>query len=135
MALIFCASSDRMSFQHSSRIIGPFLHWLIPNISDATIHEIVVLVRKAAHLTEYAILALLIWRLPSRPAVNPTRAWRSADAVRSLLIVLLYAASDEFHQKFVPSRQASVWDVLIDTTGGFFALLLLWGLGRWRQRW
>ena len=135
MALIFSASSDSLSFQHSSRIISPFIHWLFPSVTNATVHSMVVLVRKAAHLTEYAVLAVLVWRLVERPSLNPTATWRWSGSLTTLLIVMLYAASDEFHQKFVPSRQASVWDVLIDITGGFFALLLVWVVGRWRQRW
>jgi VanZ family protein len=135
MALIFSASSDRLSFQHSSRIIAPFIHWLISGASEETVHCIVVLVRKAAHLTEYAVLALLVLRPMARPSVNSAWTWRWSDAIRTLLVVMLYAASDEFHQSFVPSRQASIWDVLIDTTGGFFGLLLVWVLGRWRKRW
>lgn len=135
MAIIFSASSDRGSFQHTSRIVAPLLRWLFPGISESTVHLVVVLVRKAAHLSEYAVLGLLVWRLLARPAANPTRQWRWPDAQRSLLLVLLYAASDEFHQRFVPTRQASVWDVLLDTVGGFSALLLLWIIGRCRRRW
>jgi VanZ family protein len=135
MALIFSASSDQLSFQHSSRIIAPFIRWLIPSVSETAVHGIVVLVRKGAHLTEYAVLALLVWRLMERLSTHLTDSWRWSNAIRTLLVVMLYAASDEFHQSFVPSRQASIWDVLIDTTGGFFALLLVWFLGRWRKRW
>jgi VanZ family protein len=135
MALIFSASSDRASFEHSSRIIAPVLRWLIPQISDEAVHLVVLLVRKAAHLTEYAVLAVLVWRLLARRSPDPKRIWTWPVAGRTLLVVLLYAASDEFHQIFVPSRQASVWDVLLDTTGGFFALILLWLIGRLRQRW
>ena len=135
MALIFSASSDSMSFQHTSRIIAPLLHWLFPAISDATVHLVVVLVRKAAHLSEYGVLALLVWRLVRRLSANTTGVWRWPDLVKTMLVVLVYAASDEFHQRFVPSRQASIQDVAIDTAGGFLALLLLWGVGRWRKRW
>jgi len=52
-----------------------------------------------------------------------------------LLIVTMYAITDELHQSFVPSREGSVWDVLLDTTGGAFGLLFLWILGRWRKLW
>ena len=135
MALIFSASSDSGSFQRSSRIIAPFVHWLIPGLSEAGVHSIVVLVRKGAHVTEYAVLASLVLRLMARPSANPMRIWRWSDAIRTLLVVLLYAASDEFHQSFVPTREACIRDVLIDTLGGFLALILLWFVGRWRKRW
>ena len=47
----------------------------------------------------------------------------------------LYAASDEFHQMFVPTRTAHVTDVLIDTAGGAAGLLAMWWYGRWRKHW
>ena len=53
----------------------------------------------------------------------------------ALALAALYAASDEIHQTFVPSRQGSVWDVLLDTAGAAFGLLCLWTIGRLRKRW
>jgi VanZ family protein len=135
MALIFSASSDRMSFQHSSRIIEPLVRWLVPNISDTSVHTVVVVARKAAHVTEYAILAVLVWRLVRQLSSPRGSSGRWSDALRTLLIVILYAASDEFHQLFVPSREASVVDVAIDTSGAVLALLFIGVLARWRQRW
>lgn len=135
MCLIFSASSDQMSFQHSSRIIGPMLRWLFPHLSDASVHATVVCLRKCAHVTEYAFLALLIWRALRKPLSSHPRPWQWSDAVRTTLLVMLYAASDELHQLFVSSRQASVADVMLDTSGAILALLFLWALGRWRKRW
>jgi VanZ family protein len=133
MALIFAASSDRGSYQHSSRLIGPLVHWLFPRLSDEALHTVVVGVRKCAHLTEYAVLALLLWRA-RRHAVQPRPpTWRWSDAGLVLALVALYAASDEIHQAFVPSREASVGDVLLDTTGAALTLLALWGLTRLRK--
>jgi VanZ family protein len=133
MGIIFSASSDRMSFRHSSRIIAPLVRWLFPHLSDETIHGVVFGVRKLAHFSEYALLALLLWRALPQSAQPRPPFWRRAGL--ALLMVALYAASDEFHQMFVPSREASVVDVLLDTTGGACALLFLWVLGRWRKRW
>jgi VanZ family protein len=135
MVLIFYGSSDRFSFQHSSRIIEPLLHWLIPHLSERSVHAVIVCVRKASHLSEYAILTILVWRLVRQLRQTPAWHWRWSDAGWSLLIAVLYAASDEFHQRFVPSREASVRDVMIDSIGAVFALLFLWFLGRCRQRW
>ena len=134
MGVIFSASGDQFSFQHSSRIIGPFVRWLFPHLSDEAIHAIVVVVRKCAHLTEYAVLALLLWRALRKPPVPGTPSWRWSEAGLALALVALYAASDEFHQTFVPSRDGCVSDVLLDTAGGALALLCLWAVGRWRRR-
>ena len=65
-------------------------------------------IRKCAHLTEYAMLALLLWRAVRKPVKNDPRPWIWREARLALLLVVLYAASDEFHQLFVPSRDAAV---------------------------
>jgi VanZ family protein len=135
MALIFTGSADTSSFQHSSRIIGPILHWLFPNMAPDTVNELVFIARKGAHLTEYAILGLLFWRALRRPNRDVSRPWDWPLAGRALLLTALYAASDEFHQYFVPSRQSSVIDVLIDSSGAAAGLVLLWLFGRWRKWW
>jgi VanZ family protein len=135
MALIFSASSDANSFEHSSRIIAPFLHWLFPQMPDDTLYLIVLLVRKCAHLTEYAVFALLLWRALRKPVKNDPRPWIWPEAGLALAIIFLYAASDEFHQIFVPTRTAQVSDVFIDTAGGAASLLALWIIGRWRKHW
>ncbi len=135
MTLIFSASSDVNSFAHSSRILGPLLHWLFPQMPDDTLNRIVFLARKCAHLTEYAVLALLLWRAVRRPMKNDPRPWVWPEAGLALAIVFLYAASDEFHQIFVPTRTAQVSDVFIDTAGGAAGLLVLWAFGRWRKLW
>lgn len=135
MGLIFSASADAGSFEHSSRIIAPIVRWLFPHLSEDSLFRIVLMVRKCAHLTEFAVLALLIWRALRKPVRKDIRPWHWPQARLALLCVLLYAASDEFHQLFVSSREARVSDVLIDTSGGTLGLALLWGVGRWRKRW
>ena len=79
----------------------------------ATIHFIV---RKLAHFTEYAILGFLA-----------ARAFRSYPRwfLISLMLIVVYALLDEYHQSFVPSRTASVFDSLIDTAGGLSALIFI----------
>jgi VanZ family protein len=135
MLVIFSASSDRMSFEHSSRLIGPFVRWLFPHLSDEAVRAFVMFARKCAHLTEYAVLALLIWRTLRKPPEPNASSWRWSHAGLALTLAALYAASDEIHQTFVPSRQGSVWDVLVDTAGAAFGLLCLWAVGRLRKRW
>jgi len=132
MVVIFSASSDQGSFQHSSQIIEPFLLWLLPHLQPATVHEVVVVVRKCAHLTEYAILAILIWRAFSRRVGMEARSWRWRHAGLTLLIVFLYAATDELHQLFVPTREGTIRDVLIDTTGAAIGLFVVWAILQFR---
>jgi VanZ family protein len=133
MALIFSASSDNKSFQHSSRIIGPLLRWLFPHISEHTVDWVVLVFRKCAHLTEYAVFGFLCWRALRKPVKNDLRSWSWKEAGLAVFLVALYAGSDEFHQSFVPGRDASIRDVMIDTIGGIVGLLFLWAVGRWRK--
>ena len=100
---------------------------------EDTVHFIVLLARKGAHLTEYAVLALLLWRALRKPVKNDPRPWSWREAGLALAIVFLYAASDETHQLFVPTRTAHVTDVLIDTAGGAAGLLVRWWFGRQRK--
>ena len=129
MVLIFSASADTHSFQHSSRLFEPLMHWLFPAMPPATIEAIHHVFRKTCHLTEYAVLALLFWRALHKPVKQDPRPWRWDEAGLVLAVVFAYAASDEFHQIFVPNRTPLVSDVMIDTSGGVIGLLLLW-LGR-----
>jgi VanZ family protein len=131
MTLIFGFSSDAKSYQHSSTLFEPLLRWLFPHMPTPQILEIHHLFRKCCHLTEYAILTLLVWRAVAKPQKSQPRPWCWNHAALALAIVFCFACSDEFHQVFVPTRTALFSDVLIDTAGGALALLILWLIGRW----
>jgi VanZ family protein len=135
MAVIFTASSDTHSYEHSSRLIAPLLYWLFPHISANAVDWVVFIARKCAHLAEYSVFALLLWRALCRFFQNNSRQWSWRQAGATLLIVAFYAATDEFHQRFVPGRTPAVHDVLIDTLGGAAGLFLLWLVGRRRKSW
>jgi len=117
MAVIFIGSTDLMSAEHTSRFIGPFLRWFAPDITDATIASVQLVVRKCAHLTEYAILAVLLYRALRQ---NLARRWRAAFL--AFVIAAIYASLDESHQSFVASRTGSPWDVLVDCIGAVLGL-------------
>ncbi|MEY2496560.1 MAG: hypothetical protein QOD12_116 [Verrucomicrobiota bacterium] len=119
MLFVFIGSTDLMSADHTSRFIGPFLRWIAPDISPATITSIQLLVRKAAHLTEYAILSALFYRAFRQGREN---FWRAAAL--ALVVAAIYASLDEFHQSFVASRTGTPWDVMIDMGGAVIGLAL-----------
>lgn len=133
--MIFSASTDLGSMQHTSRIIGPVLHWLFPDISDEAVHWVQLGVRKASHATEYAIFAILIWRALRPSAAAATRPWAPRRAWQAWLLATGYAVTDEFHQWFNPNREASVRDVLIDSAGAALGVLLVHLWGRFRRWW
>src|ERR1700733_10161638 len=92
MSVIFTASSDSKSYQHSSLIIEPLLRWLFPHMPEPEIETIHHLFRKCCHLAEYAILGLLVFRALShaRTELSP---WSWPRVGGTLLIVFLYASS------------------------------------------
>ena len=127
LVFISVASSDSFSANNTSRIIGPLVLWLFPKTSPEALAVVHLIVRKIAHFTEYAILAYLAaraFRTSPRPAL--ANRWFLA----ALALVVVYALLDEYHQAFVPSRTASIYDSFVDMSGGLVTLLII----RWRRR-
>jgi len=79
------------------------------------------IVRKAAHCTEYFILYILLYR-----AIKADKDASIKVFISCILIVFLYACSDEFHQAFVPGRGPAFRDVMVDTCGGLLAFLVMY---------
>ncbi|MGB0036914.1 MAG: VanZ family protein [Candidatus Acidiferrales bacterium] len=128
-------STGLFTSEHTSLIILPFLRWLLPHATEATLATIHMFIRKSGHFFEYFILSLLILRGIRAGRRDARLGW----AVVAIALVAGYASLDEFHQSFVPGRTAAVADVLLDTAGGIAAqavaaLFLLWGDVRKRQR-
>lgn len=122
LAFISIASSDDFSASNTSRIIGPLVLWLFPGTSPERLEIIHSCARKLAHFSEYALLGLLAARaFRTSPNYTLKRRW----FVISLALVVVYALLDEYHQSFVPSRTASIFDSFIDMAGGLTALLLV----------
>src|SRR4051794_8842241 len=121
MVLIFAGSSDVLSAEHTSRFLIPFLLWLKPTMSYQTIATIHLLMRKAGHITEYAILAAFLWRALRGTC---TALSRRMISLWTFVMAAAFAASDELHQSFVPSRTATLHDAFIDWIGVALAITL-----------
>lgn len=120
MALIVTMSSDVGSAEHTEHWLVPLLRLLAPWATPIQIEALHGLVRKAAHLTEYAVLASLWYRAFTRGRGLAPRA----AAATAFAISLTWAILDEIHQSFVPSRTASARDVAIDGIGALLAMLV-----------
>jgi VanZ family protein len=128
-ACMWTLSTDSFSAGHTGGIIIPILHHLFPFAGADTLEDIHHAIRKSAHVTEYFILSVLLFR-----AVRGARpGWTLKWALLALALTAGYGASDETHQIFVPSRGASVVDVMIDTSGGALAQTAIWLWLRRRQ--
>lgn len=133
IAVIFFLSSDQGSMSQTSRFIRPLLEFLFPAAPEETLLIYHGYIRKAAHFTEYAILAFLAVRALSTPSAVRLHKWRY---VLALLLVVAVATIDEFHQSFEISRTGSIIDVILDISGGIvmIATLFLLKLPRIKHR-
>ncbi len=125
----------------TSQGVGAFLAELfVPGYEDwstqrqeAFVEKIDHPVRKAGHLTEYAVLGTLVTGTVLSFGLRGKRAALTAEGIG-----VLYAASDEFHQLFVPGRGSQVTDVLIDASGFAVgvaaAFVIFWMICRYRRK-
>ena len=121
-AIISTFSTHYFSGEQTARVIIPFLHHLFPWAGVHTLHRMHVAIRKAAHVTEFGIFSVAVFR-----GVRAERTgWRLSWALLTLIIAVGYAGFDEWHQSFVPLREARVRDVLIDAAGALLAQLFVW---------
>jgi len=132
LGVIFAGSTDIFSAEQTSRYLVLFLRWLDPQISISTIAVIHFVLRKLGHLTEYAVLAALLWRA-LRSGTN-LRARMPPLFAGVWVVCAIFAATDEFHQSFIASRSASLLDLMIDTSGAVVGLAICVLFAAWANR-
>jgi VanZ family protein len=126
--LIYYGSTQKFSALNTSNVLRPLLLWLFPDMDAHRVAIVHFVVRKGAHFLEYALLALLAARAFLTSSRHFLRRYWFASA---FLLVAAYALLDEYHQSFVPSRTGSIYDSMIDATGGLAALVVIF---LWRHR-
>ena len=127
VAAIWMLSGESFSAASTSRFLTPFLRWLDPDISWRAIVRAHFFVRKAAHVTEYAILAMLAFRaLRLSLDVSTPRVIGLAMG-----LVVAVAALDELRQSFLATRTGSLADVAINLAGGALGVALIVCFHRW----
>jgi VanZ family protein len=122
MVLIFIFSSQpgEVSNENNKFVIYIFnllsldLNSIFGNLSD-------FIIRKSAHFIIYFILYILLYR-----AINIKINADIKGFILPIFILFLYACTDEFHQSFVPGRGPAFRDVLVDTSGGLTAFLIMY---------
>jgi VanZ family protein len=120
--LIWVLSTEHFSSAATSRVIEPILRWLFSSASKHTIRLIHHFIRKAAHVTEYAIFSVMLFR----SLRGKQSGWRLTWMVEALAAAVVYACLDEVHQAFVPGREASIYDSMLDSAGAGIGQLILW---------
>ena len=110
--------SNSFSQESTSRYLGPLLRWLLPALSADALRDVEHAIRKAAHLVEYAVLAVLAYR-----ALHLTsRRGLAGQLLLAFALLLGVAALDETLQSRVPSRSGRLGDVALDAAGGLLGL-------------
>ena len=121
LAIIFLFSSESFSEPSTGSLLRPFLRWLFPEWSASETRALHHLIRKAAHMGVYGVLALLSFRA--------IRLSLAATLLRlaglALALVFAAGATDEFLQSFSETRTGSRMDVGYDFAGAVVALALL----------
>jgi VanZ family protein len=113
MAVVFVLSTSAFSAFNTAMIIEPILRWFLPMAEPATLAMIHLLVRKAAHFTNYGILFWLLIRGPMQ-----------GRPYAALAMCMCYALLDEGHQVFEQGRTPSLYDVALDSSGALFSRFL-----------
>lgn len=122
-----------MSKTHRVRAWLPVVIWMaliftlssIPDLRSGLQPLWDAILRKLAHATEYGILAWLFFRPLRRHGIDGGFA-----AILAVVLSVVYAVSDEFHQTFVPGRSGAGLDVVIDSLGASIGGLIVSRLTR-----
>lgn len=120
--LISFFSTHYFSGEETARVIIPWLHWLFPAATPRMLRLMHIGIRKSAHITEFGVFSVSVFH-----GIRGGRCgWRLSWALATLVIAVAYAGMDEWHQSFVPLRDARFRDVLIDATGALLAQIFVW---------
>jgi VanZ family protein len=123
-------STHYFSSAQTGHVIIPILHWLFPAANTHQLHLMHIGIRKLAHVTEFGVFSVTIFH-----GLRAGRAgWRFTWAITTLVIAIVYAGLDEWHQSFVPFREARVRDVAIDAFGALLAQSFVWVYANWKRR-
>lgn len=126
VAVILSFSGEGFSALQTGGILTPFLRWLFPEITSRQILDLHYALRKLAHLTEYAVLAMLSLRALRLTIDVPLLRVASL----TLVMVLAVAGVDELRQLYLPARTGSLRDIGINLVGGGIGVLLVIAIHR-----
>ena len=130
LIVIAIESTSLMSAHHTGRILYPVLHALF-GLDWEQFEQWHFFIRKGGHVFGYGLLSILLFRAwrETLPAVN-NPAWTFRWARIAVLGTALVATLDEWHQSFLPSRTGRWEDVVLDTSAGIAAQILLFAVSK-----
>jgi VanZ family protein len=128
LIVIAIESTAWLSAHNTSRILYPILHFLF-GMDWARFEYWHFYIRKTGHVIGYGILSILLFRAwhATLPAMNDAK-WTLRWSTIAVLGTAIVASLDEWHQSFIPSRTGRWQDVVLDTSAGIAAqvLIFLW---------
>jgi VanZ family protein len=92
-----------------------------PSIQASSTSILDFIIKKMAHFWEYFILSTLL----AYSLTKSTSASRRRTTLLAIVISIVYALTDEFHQSFVPGRTPAMRDIIIDITGALSAQIVI----------
>jgi VanZ family protein len=122
IGVIFFASTTQGAMQKTSYFIRPILEFLFPNAPEETLIVYHGYIRKIAHLTEYAILAFLAVRAFRSSSIKFLQKYWFLFAS---VLVFFVASIDEYNQSLNSLRTGSVYDIMLDVSGGTLMIIFL----------
>jgi VanZ family protein len=120
-AVIFCLSTHAFRPEFSESLLATVFHLLHFHVAPGAFDLVHALLRKLAHVTEYAVFGLLLYGVSSEERLGE---WRPRRALSCIVLAAAYSLTDELHQWFVPGRHASLGDCGLDTIGATLAMLI-----------
>jgi VanZ family protein len=128
--IVMAFSTSGASMSRTSRFIRPILEFLFPGSPEATLVFYHGLVRKSAHIFEYALLSLLA----ARAFTGSSRKLLGRHPlISAVLAAAAVALVDEFNQSFDPSRTGTLRDVALDVSAATAAALCLAAYRQFRK--
>ena len=118
---MFSAQNGDESSELSQGFLRTFILRFTPdNISEDIVNMMEYIIRKCAHMTEYAVFGILVFYQIILFRLFELE-WNRL--VMAVICGMIYASTDEIHQLFVGGRSGRFTDVLIDTAGGFIGIM------------
>jgi VanZ family protein len=121
LSIIFWMATESFSAENTYSVAEFILRSFFPAISRHALDLFHAVIRKSAHVVEYFILSLLLFRAFRN---GSSVKWKWQWALLAVIGVSVWALTDELHQSFTATRTASLIDVGIDTAGGVLAQIL-----------
>jgi VanZ family protein len=137
IAVICMESTGTFSAQNTSSWLRPIAEHWFGAIKDSTWEAFHHCLRKTGHFVGYGTVGFTFLRawLHTLDRRGPTELlpFRLESSILAIFSTAIVASCDEFHQSFLPNRNGTPVDVLLDTAGASVLCLLVW-LVCWRKR-